>query len=205
MLEKEKREKEQAPHREETQGTARGKTEDGEAKASRRGLQDQVYLAAIRHFRASPEAEGNGLVMAALAFGGYHLVGWGLRRLAEVAPQNPLLGAIEALSLLANPRQPKVPLNPELSRRLGRVLAQKAEEMVRAGGDMRTATRLMALDPRMALLFLKGTEALSEREAYALALLLVGEGRRAVSRLEGLPVFGTGRGREEGPRGEKAQ
>lgn len=163
------------------------------SKPQRRDLQDRIYLAALGFFRQAPEEPSSGLVLAALAFGAYHLVGKGLQRLADLAERNPAHGAIESVVMLAHSRQPKVPLNPELSRRLQGALARGAEALVRSGGDMRTATRLLTLDPRLALLFLKGRETLSEREVYALASVLTGEGRRAALRLGDLflPKEGT--------------
>lgn len=149
-----------------------------EKESPRRKLQDQIYRQAILYFQGRPEAPETPMVLLHLALGAYHLSGYALRQLAKRASEDPLAVALEAPLFLMDRRHFKLPLKEETAKRLGRRASILAEALVREGGDMRTALRLLTLDPRLLVLLLHGQAILTPREVWALAQILVYQSKR---------------------------
>lgn len=174
-----------------------------EKQSPRRKLQDQIYRQALLYFRGKPEAPETPMVLLHLALGAYHLSGYALRQLAKRALEAPLMAALEAPFLLMDRRYPKLPLREDAAKRLAYRASGLAEALIREGGDMRTAVRILSLDPRLLILLLQSESLLTPREVWALAQLLVYQGKRWTQGLVlpyASPPSGHGHG-DEAPNG----
>lgn len=120
----------------------------------KRDLRDRVYDALARWMASTPiEADDElrrGLVISSLAYASYHLVSPKiLSTLATLAERSPHEAALYGLAALKSPRIHKRPLSPEANPRTRGARLRLGEAVVRGGGGMRVATRLVAdLDPR---------------------------------------------------------